>query len=151
MPLNDRIARVDKLKSWADQLPLHYEYTAGVAGERFLRGLKEGKILAARCKKCGTKYLPPKAYCVECYVAIDEFVEVGPEGKASAIARSSVGFEGDRLRAPRAFAFVTFRGVNGGLVHLAGKGVDAGSKVTPRFKPKGKRVGALTDIEEFVA
>ena len=152
MPLNDRLSNVDELRSWKDQLPLHYEYTAGLAGEKFLRGLKDGKILAAKCSNCGKAYLPPKVYCVDCYVAIEDFVEVGPRGRVAALATSSVGFDGRELEEKKTFAFVAFKGVEGGLVHLAGgRGLRIGAQVKPRFRAKDKRKGALSDIEEFVA
>jgi uncharacterized OB-fold protein len=147
-PLSERITRVDELRSWTDQIPLHYEYTAGVAGEKFLRGLIEGKILAAKCNKCGKRYLPPKMYCVDCFVEIKKFRRVPLSGTVSAITESHVDFEGKRMAKPKVFVFVTYPGVTGGLVQAAsGKGLRTGTKVTPRFKPASKRTGSLSDFE----
>ena len=152
LPLNERITNVDKLRSWKGQIPLHYEYTAGVAGERFLRGLQEGKILASRCSNCGKMYLPPKMYCVDCYLEISKYREVGPVATVAAIAQSHVDFGGRKIARPRTFAFLTFKGVTGGLIHYAaGNGLGIGSSVSPRFRPARKRMGTLLDIEEFVA
>ena len=144
-PLSERITRVDKLRSWSDRIPLHYEYTAGVAGERFLRGLQRGRILAAKCGNCGKMYLPPKMYCVDCYLEIRSYRSVGPAATVAALA-------GDPAkRASRTFAFLTFDGVAGGLVHYArGKELEIGSRVVPRFKPARKSKGTLLDIEGFV-
>ncbi len=151
LSLGERITSVDRLRSWTDQIPLHYEYTAGVAGEKFLRALRQGKILAAKCGKCGKRYLPPKTYCVDCFVEIKRFGAVTAAGRVAALAQSHVDFQGKKLKNPKAFAFVTFPGVTGGLVQVAtGKGIDIGKKVTPRFKPATKRVGSLSDFE-FVA
>jgi len=148
MSLGERITNVDKLRSWTDEIPFHYEYTAGVAGEKFLRGLKEGRIIASRCKKCGKSYLPPKAYCVDCFTPIDSYKEVGPEGRVAAVTESHVDFEGTRLRTPRTFVFVVFKGVTGGLVQLAsGRGIEMGGKVVPKFRPASKRKGSLLDFE----
>jgi uncharacterized protein len=66
--LSERATRVDALRSWTDAIPLRFDYSAGVAGEKFLRGLEKGEILAAACDKCGATYMPPKMYCVECFV-----------------------------------------------------------------------------------
>lgn len=152
MPLKERISNVDELRSWKDEIPLHYEYTAGVAGERFLRGLKDGKILAAVCPKCGKAYLPPKTYCIDCYVAISEFRSVGPKAKVAALASSDFDLEGKKLPSPRTFAFLTFQGVSGGLVHfVAGEGLRLGSSVSAKFRPSPERKGTLLDIESFVA
>ena len=150
MPLKDRVTSVEGLRSWNDQIPFHYEYTAGLAGERFLRGLREGTILAAECSKCGKKFLPPKAYCVDCYVEISRFKEVGPEGVVAAITHSSVGFGGERLEKPKTFLFVGFKGVTGGLIHTASTpGLEIGTRVLPVFRPKAKRKGTMLDIDGF--
>ena len=148
MSLSERISRVDKLRSWSDEIPFHYEYTAGVAGERFLRGIIEGRITASRCTKCGKSYLPPKAYCVDCFAPVDAYRQVGPEGTVAAVTESHVGFDGGRLKAPRTFVFVVFNGVTGGLVQAAsGKGIEVGARVVPRFVPASKRKGSLLDFE----
>ncbi len=151
LPLKERITSIEGLRSWKDQIPFHYEYTAGLAGERFLRGLQAGKILAAECSKCGKRYVPPKVYCVDCYLEINRYREVGPEGVVAAVAHSSVGFGGERLAKPKTFLFVAFKGVTGGIIHTASvPGLKIGTKVLPVFKPQGKRKGTLLDVEGFV-
>ncbi len=151
MPLKERITNVDMLRSWKGEIPLRYEYTAGVAGERFLRGLREGRILASRCSNCRKMFIPPKAYCVECFVEIRDYREVGPAAVVGGLTESHVDFEGKRIKAPRTLAFLIFGGVTGGLVHRAGgKGLAIGSIVEPRFRAARKRTGSLLDIEEFV-
>jgi uncharacterized OB-fold protein len=148
LSLGERINRVDKLRSWTDQIPFHYEYTAGVAGERFLRGLKEGKILAAECPRCRRSYLPPKMYCVDCFVKLERYRVLGQEGTVTAVTESHVDFEGNRLKSPSTFAFVTYRGITGGIIQrVEGKGIKTGDKVTPRFKPASKRSGSMLDFE----
>jgi uncharacterized protein len=150
MPLSERITDVDKMRFFKDKLPLRYEYTAGLAGEKFLRGLQDGRILASRCAKCGKRFLPPRSYCVECFVPITRFGDAGPEGTISALTESYVAFDGSRIKTPVTMAFVTFRGTTGGLVHrVSGRHPEIGAKVSPRFKPKSKRKGSLLDIEEF--
>jgi uncharacterized OB-fold protein len=150
LALAERITSVDKMRFWRGEIPLVYEYTAGVAGEKFLRGLQEGRILAARCGKCGTRYLPPKAYCVSCFQRISNFREVGPAGTVTALAEVHENFDGSRRKKPQRMAYVTFHGVTGGIIHkVSGAGLKVGSRVAPRFRPKTKRTGSLLDIEEF--
>jgi uncharacterized OB-fold protein len=152
MPLKERISSVDGMRFWKDRIPFHYEYTAGVAGEKFLRGLMEGKILASECGKCGKKFLPPRAYCVDCYARATRFVEVGVRGRVAAIADSHVAFDGTRLSSPERFGFISFDGVEGGIIHrVEGKAVGVGSAVKARFRPRERRRGTISDIEAFVA
>jgi len=152
LPLSERITRADELRAWTDKIPLRYEYTAGVAGERFLQGLKKGEILAGQCERCGKKYLPPKMYCVDCFAPINRFGVVGPRGRVAAITESWVDFQGRKRSSPLLMAFVAFRGVTGGLVHVVeGEGLRIGSTVVARFVPEPARKGSLRDIEKFVA
>ncbi len=144
-------ARTGRVLAWKDSIPLHYEYTAGVAGERFLRGLEAGKILASECSNCGKRYLPPKTYCVNCFLETTKYKTIASAGTVSALTESYVDFEGRRLAKPRTYAFVTFKGVTGGLIHrTSGSHVSIGTKVKPKFKPVRKRSGTLLDIESFV-
>jgi uncharacterized OB-fold protein len=149
LPLKDRITSVNDLRSWKDEIPFHYVYTAGVAGERFLRGLQEGKILAAKCDNCGRMYLPPKMYCVECFAEIRNFVEVGPQARVKALAQSHFDFHGNKIDKPMTFAFLEFKGVIGGILHYAGGGLEVGSRATARFRPRSERKGTVLDIEGF--
>jgi hypothetical protein len=136
------------LRSWTDQIPFHYEYTAGVAGEKFLRGLQEGKVLVSVCPKCGKSFLPPRMYCVDCFVEAKKYKEAGPKGTVSALTESYVDFEGKRLVSPRIYAFVTYSGVTGGLVQVtSGRGLRVGSNVIPKFKPVPQRKGSMLDFE----
>lgn len=151
MALGERIDDVAKLRSWKDRIPFHYEYSAGTAGEKFLRGLKDGKILASRCAECGKKYVPPKAYCVDCFKRVSSFRDVGPDGEVAALTESYVDFDGSRREEPALMAFITFPGTTGGLVHrVSGRGVEIGSRVTAKFEAKSRRTGSLLDIRGFV-
>ena len=142
--MEEKLDAVAEVRQWADRIPLHYEYTAGVAGEKFLRGLKEGRILAGYCPNCRETSLPPRIYCVNCYGAIAKFVRVDAAAKVAAVtsARGPGGQE-------TAFAFVTFKGVRGGMIHrLLGK-ARVGSDVVPVFRPKKERTGSIDDIQGF--
>ncbi len=51
---------------------------------RFWEGLKEGKIYASKCKKCGELYFPPVADCGKCYTSDMDWVELSGEGEVEA-------------------------------------------------------------------
>lgn len=59
------------------------KYSTGPAMGKFLDGLKEKKILANVCPKCGRRQLPPRESCAVCLCSVDDFVEVGPDGIAT--------------------------------------------------------------------
>ncbi|MEM3684418.1 MAG: Zn-ribbon domain-containing OB-fold protein [Conexivisphaerales archaeon] len=141
MPLPEKINTASALRSWTDKLPLHYIYTAGVAGEKFFSGLKQGKLIASRCSGCGTKYLPPKAYCTKCYKHVDEYHEVKVEGRVRSVAKDP--------NENKVYCFISFDGYQGGILHLASPDIAIGDKVVPRYKPVRDRKGRITDISFF--
>ncbi|MEM0482206.1 MAG: Zn-ribbon domain-containing OB-fold protein [Nitrososphaerota archaeon] len=48
---------------------------------RFWEGLKEGKILATRCRNCGKLHFPPAADCGECLSSDMEWVGLSGRGR----------------------------------------------------------------------
>jgi uncharacterized protein len=144
LPITERLDDSTGVRSWLDSIPFHYEYTAGVAGERFLRGLIEGKILAGYCTSCDKAALPARMYCVGCYSQIGRYVRAGPVGVVKAVTRR-VGASGE----PEAFAFVEFPGVSGGILHRLLGRARVGSSVKARYKPKPERTGAISDVLGF--
>lgn len=135
--------REKRIVAWRDSIPLRYEYTAGAAGEAFLRGLLEGRILASKCSRCGEVRLPPRSYCLQCYGRASVDVEVMHFGRLSALTRAR----------GTTFGFVTFAGVSGGLLHRvlsSGRVRPAlGDTVRPVFAPSSRRSGSILDIEGF--
>jgi uncharacterized OB-fold protein/putative sterol carrier protein len=57
------------------------KYSTGPVMGRFLNGLKDKKIVANVCPKCGRKQLPPREVCAPCRCRATDLVEVGPEGR----------------------------------------------------------------------
>jgi len=48
---------------------------------QFWEGLKQGKVLATRCTKCGKLYFPPVADCPECLSSEMDWVELSSEAE----------------------------------------------------------------------
>ena len=144
MPITERLDDVIKARRWVDSIPLHYEYTAGVVGEKFLRGLMDGRILAAYCPNCDRAALPARMYCVDCYGQTTKLVAAGPVGLVKAVTRA-VGEEDETS----VFAFIEFPKVKGGIVHKLIGNARRGSKVTAKFKPRRERTGAISDVLGF--
>lgn len=62
--------------------PVSYDFNwhLGYYWTYFLQGLKEKKFLATKCHQCGRVYMLPRQVCGRCFVEMNEWVEVGPEG-----------------------------------------------------------------------
>lgn len=49
--------------------------------ESFYKFVGEGKLMAAKCNKCGEVMLPPRPVCSKCFGKDMSWIEVKPEGK----------------------------------------------------------------------
>ena len=153
MTFLDRTTDSRRFRHWEGNLEADYIYTSGIAGERFFVTLRdEGRLLAARCTACDLDYLPPRLFCEDCFAELADFVDVPRVGRVAAVTVAHVDRRGKRLSQAQVWAFVTFRGIRGGLVHrllVPPDRAKVGTAVRARLKPKAARVGAITDIEGF--
>ena len=61
---------------------LHITYNLPInRTSKFWKGLKEGKIFATKCEKCGKLHFPPVADCGECGSSSVRWVELNGEGE----------------------------------------------------------------------
>jgi hypothetical protein len=51
----------------------------------------EKKVMAARCKKCGALFLPPRPLCIKCYSTEMEWVQLSGKGKLVSFTVIGVG------------------------------------------------------------
>lgn len=57
----------------------------------FYKFLGEKQLMASRCTKCQTLYLPPHPICTKCYGSEMEWVELRGNGKLAAFTAIAVG------------------------------------------------------------
>ena len=152
MGSTEHIDRVTDLRTWPGEFPVSHLYTAGLAGERFLRELRDnGRFLGSRCAACDHVYLPPSIFCPQCFAALDEWLEVGPQGTVRAVTKAHRGVDGRPLEPPDLLALVQLDGANGLLAHRIGEAdsVEIGARVEAVFKDAGKRQGSILDVRYF--
>ena len=49
--------------------------------EGFYKFVSEGKLMAAKCRKCGAMLLPPRPLCTKCFSTDFEWVELSGRGE----------------------------------------------------------------------
>ena len=153
MPILEKISQPLNARHWTDSIPLEYHYTAGVAGEKFRRELKEnGRFLVSKCAKCKKSYVPARMFCPSCFVEIKETHAIDEPGYVysyTTVNRNRAGEHAETVT----LALIKFEGVEGGIVHRlddnAADKVVFGMKVVPILKEESGRSGALTDILSF--
>lgn len=152
--MREKLTNPEDVRTWPGAIPVEYVYTAGVAGEAYLRAIKErGRLAASACADCGTDYLPPRLYCERCFGKNDAPRDVEARGVVETFTVAHRDLEGRPLKPPVIYAFVRITGTAGGLIHRLG-GVEPGDvhiglEVEAVFRPQAERVGSILDIECF--
>jgi len=73
---------VDKPLTLKSARTLHITYNLPISRtSRFWQGLKEGKIYATKCQKCGKLHFPPVADCGDCGSSNLKWTELDGEGE----------------------------------------------------------------------
>jgi len=139
-------------EAWLGEMPITSRYTAGLAGEKFLRAIKdEGKILGSYCDHCGITYVPTRQFCERCMDKLDETVDVDTEGEVHTFTLLFEDLDGTPREEPEIVAFISLG--DGGLVHRLDEveldDLDIGMPVQAVFKSKGEREGSILDIKYF--
>jgi hypothetical protein len=86
-------------------------FTAETKASDFVSYLEKGKVMATRCRKCGTTYFPPRLDCSKCLGSDVEWFEIKGNGKLvtyTVVNYGPTGFEND---APYTLAIADFDGV----------------------------------------
>jgi uncharacterized protein len=91
---------------------LDYEFTAGIAQTRNLRGLEQGKFIGQRCPKCGKVYMPSRGSCPVDGVPTDEEVELPNTGTVTTYCVVNVPFAGQSIEIPYICAQILLDGSN---------------------------------------
>ncbi len=154
MSLLHRIEHPDDALNWHGDLPTEGRYTAGIAGERFFREIKEnGRFVATVCLDCDITYMPPRLYCEQCFGQLDEWVDVRPRGRVHTFTVVHRDLDDELLPEPKIMGFVTLDDTDGGLVHYLDEvdpeDVYLGMEVEAVLKAEREREGSITDIEYF--
>ena len=149
------------MKNWLETVePLVYEsrikvpytWSVGEVGSRFLTELRDHKkIFGTRCPKCNTIYLPPKKTCGQCFLNLQEWIEVGPQG--TLITHTVVHYDSPVIprKPPFAYGIILLDKASTGLIHFIDEvkfeEIKTGMKVEPVFKEE--RTGDIMDIRYF--
>jgi hypothetical protein len=134
------------------KLEIPYKYMAGKTGSLFLTTLRDHKkIMATRCDKCKTVFVPPRSVCDRCYKPIDKWVEVGPAGAVTSFTVVRYWEPHLPMKPPFVMALVKLDGADTSLTHLLAEvkpeDVHIGLRVQPVFADQRK--ARITDIAYF--
>jgi uncharacterized OB-fold protein len=150
----ERIGDPRKVKHWMGHMEADYQYTHGLAGEKFFKEIKENaKITGTKCHTCDLTYVPPRLFCERCFEKLEDWVEVSKTGRVHTYTVAHIDTDGSKLKEPLIWALIKIEGIHGGFVHRLGdidpKDVKIGMAVEAVLKARKDRTGSMSDIKHF--
>jgi uncharacterized protein len=132
---------------------LHYQHSASAEESRYLRGLREGKLIGQRCPVCGKVYIPPRGACPVDGVPTTTDVELPDTGIVTTFCVVNVPFQGQRVPSPYVAASVLLDGADIAFQHLIlgcePAEVRMGMRVRAVWKPPGEWGTTSENISHF--
>jgi uncharacterized OB-fold protein len=132
-----------------------YAWDTGVAVSTYLRGLRDGKVLARECFRCRRILVPPRMFCEQCFRPTDRWLQVRDTGVVNTFSICYVSWDMQPLQDPELPAVIEIDGASRGIgfMHKLGEvepdDVSVGMKVEAVWKPAGERQGSILDIQYF--
>ena len=134
------------------KLEVPYRYFAGEFCSKFLTALRDQqKILGAKCPNCKKVFIPPRSNCEQCFVKIQDWVEVGPKGKVTSFCIVRYKEPYLPMEPPFVLALIRLKGADSDLTHIVSEvepeKVWIGMEVEPVFAEQRK--ASILDIKYF--
>ncbi len=149
----------DELLEIVIPMDLRYKWSAGPHLGAFLRGLKDGRILANRCSGCARLQLPPAPVCGRCHLAMpQEWVELSHQGRliSYSVVVDPMYDAGIGAMRPVPYiiaAIVLDRGPDVAFFHKLQESdperVRVGMRLEAVFRTPEERMGSMEDILHF--
>ena len=148
MAIKEKITSNIELSYFEGRIPMQYRYTYGIAGDRFFRGLKEGKLIGSRAKQSGIVYCPPRIFCEESFEEIDDIVNLNGKGEVESFTVCFEDLHG-MPQLPEIIALVKFDGADTGFAAPLKCDLEEaciGMRVKLSYVPKNRRKGSINDV-----
>ncbi|MEY2456524.1 MAG: uncharacterized protein QOJ67_870 [Acidimicrobiaceae bacterium] len=116
--LPESLRDVEQVRSVRTPAELRYQYTAGKATTRFLRGLADKKILGEACPVCHKVYVPSRGSCPTHGVPTTTAVDLVHKGTVTSFCIVNVQFYGQGMQVPYTSALILLDGSDLPIMHL---------------------------------
>lgn len=153
--LSGRDFKAGKVLTVEDRYKVSYAWDSGIAISAYLRGLKDGKLLASYAPGSDRVLVPPRTFCELSWTPSNELVELPGTGRVNTFSLSYVNWDATRREEPLMPAVIELDGASEGMgiLHMLGdvdpEDVEIGMAVEAVWKPAEEREGSITDILYF--
>lgn len=132
-----------------------YAWSCGPAMSRFLKELKNGRLIATKCEECDRVIFPPRMFCEYCYKPVQDWEYVKDTGKIVTYSISYLDSNANPIEEPILIGVIDIDGAseNHGLMHFFEEvdpdDLEIGMEVEAVWKPEEERIGSVRDIKYF--
>jgi uncharacterized OB-fold protein len=153
-PLSDKAFRV-AVGAVDFTVDARYAWDTGVAVSTYLRGLRDGMILARECFRCRRILVPPRMFCEQCFRPTDRWLQVSDTGRVNTFSLCYVTWDMQPLEDPEIPAVIEIDGASRGIgfMHKLGEvkpdDVSVGMEVEAVWTAPEERRGSILDIRYF--
>ncbi len=145
------ISGVERVDTVVTPIRLVYTYTPGRSLSRYLRAMKEKRILGERCPVSGQVFVPPRGVSPLAGAATTEVVELGDCGYVESFNITRVPIERrPDLTPPYVSAWIVIDGASVGtlnlVINVAPSEVRLGMRVRAVWKPDEELIESATNI-----
>lgn len=134
-------------------ISLHYTFAAGHAISKFLRSMKEGKIVGQRSPATGKVIVPPRGSCPESGKPTTEEVELGDTGTVITFTVVHIPIPNNPVKPPFIVANICLDGADQTFIHLVSDcnndDVKIGTRVKAVWKDKAEWDYSMDNIKYF--
>jgi len=132
---------------------LDYTYSPGLAQDRFLRAIKQGRLLGQGCEECGRVYIPSRGSCPRCAKPTTREVEVKDTGTVVTYSVVRVPSENIEVELPYCAANILLDGADITTTALIQEcpmeDIRIGMRVQAVWRPKEEWDYTLSNIKYF--
>jgi uncharacterized OB-fold protein len=137
---------------------LRYESATGPTWWRYFEEFKKERIFGTRCPACKRVLVPARSFCADCFVAMDEWVQVSNEGQVLGWSLTNYHYFGMPTDPPFISAEIRLDGSDSNFYHLVGgfdltdlelvrRTMKIGTRVRAVWKKE--KTGSILDIDYF--
>jgi len=141
------------------EVSIPYESATGPTWHRYFESFKHEKIFGTKCPECGRVLVPARSFCSDCFVEMDDWIELSNEGEVTGWSLTNYHYFGMPTEPPFISAKILLDGADNTFSHLVG-GFDLNDlelvRRTMKIGTRGRAVwrkekkGCILDVEYFI-
>ena len=132
---------------------LPYHFVAGRSASRFLRRIKDGRIVGQRCRGHEQVYVPSRGACPMRGEPTDEDVELSGNGTLESFTIVHIPIPQNPLKPPFVVGGILLDGASASFIHLVSEvdnaDVRIGMRLQPVWKPEAEWTYSMENIRYF--